>query len=77
MKKTLFCTSLMIVLMAFITYCGTTKQVQSAPDPKHIVIVVSGLEVPKPIVNGSGFRPKVDDWQTKEIEVGMYNRKRN
>lgn len=54
-----------------------TDQVQSAPDPKHIVIVVSGLEVPKPIVNGSGFRPKVDDWQTKEIEVGMYNLKRN
>ena len=32
MKKTLFCTSLMIALMAFITSCGTTKQVQSAPD---------------------------------------------
>ena len=48
-----------------------TDQILNAPDQKHIVIRLSGLEVPKPIVNGSGFRPKVDDWLTKEIEVTM------
>ena len=48
-----------------------TDQILNAPDQKHIIITLSGLEVPKPIVNGSGFRPQVDDWLTKEIDVKM------
>ena len=32
MKKTLFSTSIMITVMALMVSCGTTKQVQSAPD---------------------------------------------
>lgn len=48
-----------------------TDQILNAPDQKHIIIRLSGLEVPKPIVNGSGFRPQVDDWLTKEIDVRM------
>lgn len=48
-----------------------TDQILNAPDQKHIIIRLSGLEVPKPIVNGSGFRPKVDDWLTREIDVTM------
>jgi hypothetical protein len=27
------------------------------------------LPVPKPIVNGSGFQPTIDDWQGTEIDV--------
>ena len=34
-------------------------------------IEVSGLPIPKPIVNGSGFRPTIDTWQGVEIEIGM------
>lgn len=29
------------------------------------------LPIPKPIVNGSGLHPTVDDWQGIEIEIGM------
>lgn len=46
-----------------------TAQVRNAPDPHHVDIVISGLSLPKPIVNGGGFRPSVTDWinQTEEI----------
>ncbi len=38
---------------------------------QEIDIVIDGLPVPKPIVNGSGFQPTVDGWQGVEIDVGM------
>ena len=41
------------------------------PDDYHVYIELDGLPVPKPIVNGSGFRPTIDGWQGEEIEVGM------
>ena len=40
-------------------------------DDGTMEIEVSGLPIPKPIVNGSGFRPTIDTWQGVEIEVGM------
>ena len=49
-----------------------------APDPGpapeddgDIVVDLDGLPVPKPIVNGSGFRPTIDGWQGVEIDVSM------
>lgn len=36
-----------------------------------IIIEVDGLPIPKPIVNGSGFQPAIDDWQNVDIAVGM------
>ena len=40
-------------------------------DDGTMEIEVSGLPIPKPIVNGSGFQPTIDTWQGVEIEVGM------
>ena len=40
-------------------------------DDGTMEIEVSGLPIPKPIVNGSGFHPTIDTWQGVEIEVGM------
>lgn len=48
-----------------------TDQVQSAPDPKHVHIVVSGLTVPKSFADGGGFNPNVNDWQTEFIDLEM------
>jgi len=39
---------------------------------EHIDITIDeGIPIPKPIVNGSGFQPTIDGWQSIEIEVGM------
>lgn len=41
-----------------------TKQVHDAPDQRHVHIVLdaTGMELPDPIINGSGFIPSVDDF---------------
>lgn len=39
---------------------------------EHIEIDIDdGIPLPKPIVNGSGFKPTIDGWQGIEIDVGM------
>ena len=39
---------------------------------EHIDITIDeGIPIPKPIVNGSGFQPTIDGWQSIEIDVGM------
>ena len=46
----------------------------SGPEPggeEEIDIDIEGLPIPKPIVNGGGFQPTIDGWQSIEIEVGM------
>ena len=48
-----------------------TRQVDGAPDRRHVHIVLEGLPLPKPIVNGGGFHPSVDDWETEEIALGL------
>lgn len=47
-----------------------TDQVTAAPDPRHVQIVVSGLEVPKPVAGG-GFNPDVSDWKDIGIDLKM------
>lgn len=48
-----------------------TDQVRHAPDPRNVHIVLDGLTLPKPLANGSGFRPTVDDWQEVEVPLRM------
>lgn len=45
----------------YYTY-DVTDQVHSAPDPRHVHLILDGLDFPQPIANGSGFRPSVDGW---------------
>ncbi len=56
-------------------YCyifDVTDQVDGAADPRHVHIVIDGLELPQPIVNGSGLHPSVDGWQNgDEIYIFM------
>ena len=42
-----------------------------ADHEEKIQIEIDGLPVPKPIVNGSGFQPTIDGWQSIEIPVEM------
>lgn len=46
-------------------------KVKNPPEALNIYIDLDGLDIPKPIVNGSGFHPEVDDWKNEEIEVHM------
>lgn len=48
-----------------------TDQIHSAPDKRHVHIIIDGLDFPQPIGNGSGFQPSVDDWQTVEEDIIM------
>ncbi|MDE6321567.1 MAG: DUF5119 domain-containing protein [Muribaculaceae bacterium] len=48
-----------------------TDQVTSAPDPRHVHIIVRGLDLPQPIAGGSGFRPDVNDWNDININLPM------
>lgn len=48
-----------------------TDQVREAPDPKHVHILIDGLTLPKPIVNGGGLHPTVSEWVTEDISIDM------
>lgn len=48
-----------------------TDQIHSAPDKRHVHIIIDGLDFPQPIGNGSGFQPSVDDWQPVEEDIIM------
>lgn len=48
-----------------------TRQVDEAADPHDVHIILDGLPLPKPIVNGGGFQPAVDEWQNVDVEVPM------
>lgn len=48
-----------------------TSQVSTAPDPRHVHIVVRGLDLPQPIAGGSGFHPDVNDWNDINIDLPM------
>lgn len=54
----------------YYTY-DVTQQIHTAEDPRKVDIVLDGLPLPKPITNGGGFHPTVDDWQAVEIDIGM------
>lgn len=48
-----------------------TRQIHSAPDPRNVVIRLRGLPLPKPIVNGGGFQPEVEDWEQVDVGIAM------
>ena len=48
-----------------------TYQVDTAPNPKRVHLVVDGLELPLPIEDGNGFRPSVDDWTNVNEDIIM------
>ena len=48
-----------------------SDQVNDAPDKRNVHVRLEGLELPKPIVNGGGFHPKVDEWETEHEELEM------
>ncbi len=48
-----------------------SAQVNNAPDKRNVHIRLEGLELPKPIVNGGGFHPEVEDWETENEELKM------
>ncbi len=48
-----------------------TLQVDTAPDPHHVHIVIDGLELPEVIPPESGFTPSVDDWDEVEQDISL------
>ena len=54
----------------YYTY-DVTDQIHNAPDPRNVHIVLDGLPLPKPIVNGGGFKPTVKEWQSVDVNIDM------
>lgn len=54
----------------YYTY-DVTDKIHNAADQRNIHIVLDGLPLPKPITNGGGFQPEVNEWQVIEIELTM------
>lgn len=54
----------------YYTY-DVTEQIHAAQDKYNVHIVIDGLPVPKPIVNGGGFQPDVDDWHSVDVDIEM------
>lgn len=48
-----------------------TEQMHNSNDPYNIKIILDNLPVPKPVVNGGGFKPEVDDWGHIDIDINM------
>lgn len=48
-----------------------TAQLHSAVDPKNVLIELDKLPLPKPIVNGGGFQPSVEEWQSVNIDIQL------
>lgn len=48
-----------------------TRQIDEAADPHDVHIRLEGLPLPKPIVNGGGFHPGLDEWENIDIDVPM------
>ena len=51
---------------------NVTSQIHNAPNKRRVHIIIDSLDLPKPMQNGSGFNPSVDDWDTlyEDIIVG-------
>lgn len=48
-----------------------SSQVWDAPDPKHVHIVVRGLEFPGEVATGGGLVPDVEEWEEINITIPM------
>lgn len=50
---------------------NVTSQIHNAPNKRRVHIIIDGLDLPKPIVNGGGYKPSVDDWETEYEDLLM------
>ncbi len=50
---------------------NVTDQIRMASDPKHVHIIIDGLNLPQPIENGSGFDVSMDDWGVVDEDIAM------
>ncbi len=48
---------------------NVTEQIHTAPDKRHVHIIIDGLDLPQPIENGGGFDVSVDDWDVIEEDI--------
>ncbi len=48
-----------------------SQQIYTAPDPRHVHIVIHGLKFPKPMSADGGIRPNVNDWNTDIVDITM------
>lgn len=48
-----------------------SQQIHESDDPYNLKIVLDDLPIPKPVVNGGGFMPEVDEWGKVEIKIDM------
>lgn len=48
-----------------------TDQVDNAPDPQHVHIIIDGLDLPQPIEDGDGFHVDIDDWEVVNEDILM------
>lgn len=48
-----------------------TAQVHNAPDPHHVTIIISGVELPKSKGEPGGFTADVNPWQQVDIHLDM------
>lgn len=48
-----------------------TDIIHNSKDEEVISIELDGLPIPKPVVNGGGFKPTVGEWHSVEIELTM------
>lgn len=48
-----------------------SRQVDNAPDPRHVHLIVEGLNLPTPISGAGGLDPSVDDWTEVEDDIYM------
>lgn len=48
-----------------------TDQVDGAEDKRNVHIRIDGLKLPKPIVNGGGLQPDVNEWEHVDVAIEM------
>lgn len=48
-----------------------TEQIHNAPNPRRVHLIIDGLDLPKPIENGNGYKPTVDDWESVYEDIVM------
>lgn len=48
-----------------------TDQVSKAPDPRHVDIVIRGMEIPQPLSPGPGLDPYVSEWKEANETIIM------
>lgn len=48
-----------------------SDQVNNAPDPRHVHIIIRGIEIPQPVAPGTSLSVDVDDWVSVNISLPM------